>query len=441
MIIINSYKIRTDADRRFRSGAVLIVAMWIMLILASTAIVFGRFMRVEASAAKNNTTAIKCEFVVKGAINYIFYRLNTGYDNGGTTSLSNNIYEAVEVGEGYFCLLKPDLSDDRNYNYGITDEASKINLNTATLEMLMKLPSMTSELANSIIDWRDTDREVNPSGAESEYYLLLEDPYICKDADFETVEEVLLVKGASIESLFGEDINRNGVLDRNENDGSRTYPDDNADGVLDTGFYNYVTVYSYEPNVDIAGQRRINVNDMPSRAALSSLIEEVCGQRYLDIMNMIRIQSEYSSLLELYYASTMTIDEFTKIIDKITVSDEDNITGLVNINTAPAQVLLCLPSLEQSDVNAIIAKRSDSSADTENILWITEVITQEKAEAIGAFITTKSYQYSADIVATVANGKVFRRYFVVANTAGGKKQILYKQSLTSLGFPLSNDLR
>ena len=70
--------------------------------------------------------------------------------------------------------------------------------------MLLKLPDMTTELAASIVDWRDGDSEVSPGGAESEYYLLLSDPYYCKNGPFETIEEFLLIKGASSELLFGE---------------------------------------------------------------------------------------------------------------------------------------------------------------------------------------------------------------------------------------------
>ena len=64
------------------------------------------------------------------------------------------------------------LESDREFAYGLTDEAGKINLNSASEEMLQKLPGMTAELAASIIDWRDEDSDVTTGGAESEYYLL-----------------------------------------------------------------------------------------------------------------------------------------------------------------------------------------------------------------------------------------------------------------------------
>ena len=127
---------------------------------------------------------------------------------------------------------------------------------------------MTAELAASIIDWRDEDSEISPGGAEDEYYLLLSEPYNCKNSELETVDEILLIKGASEELLYGEDTNLNGILDDNENDGDLSDPDDNRNGRLDTGFYDYVTVYSVEENVDSeGGELETLITDMTRMAA------------------------------------------------------------------------------------------------------------------------------------------------------------------------------
>ena len=49
--------------------------------------------------------------------------------------------------------------------FGLVDEGSKLNLNTATAAMLEALPRMTPQLAAAIIDWRDTDSTVSDNGA------------------------------------------------------------------------------------------------------------------------------------------------------------------------------------------------------------------------------------------------------------------------------------
>ena len=52
--------------------------------------------------------------------------------------------------------------------------------------------------------------------------------------------------------LLGNDLNLNGILDPEENDGS---------GVLRPGLARYLTIYSRELNIDSLGQPRICVND------------------------------------------------------------------------------------------------------------------------------------------------------------------------------------
>lgn len=419
-------------------GTVLIVVIWIVLILASLVIVLSHFIRTEAIAASNYTALAKAQAVADGAVQYVFAMLASEQDS--ETSYTDNPYEAVPVGDGYFWILTPSLSGDQDYEFGLTDEAGKVNLNEASLEMLLKLPQMTSELAGSIIDWRDENDEVSTGGAEGEYYLLLSDPYQCKNGPLESVEEVLLIKGGSADLLYGEDTNRNGTLDDNENDGEDRQPSDNSNGTLDAGFYNYVTIHSYEMNAADGQTELVNVSENSNRGELTELLTEVLSQeRALEIIAPVQLR-DMTSLIEFYYFIGMEYDEFEQIIDRITTSDDERSDGRININSAPEEVLLCLPQLEQSDVDKLIEARSKEDAELDSILWITTVLDEEKATAIGSYITAKSSQYSADIVAVSADGRAFCRYYVVIDTAEGTPTIVYKQSLHQFGWPLDPDI-
>ena len=100
--------------------------------------------------------------------------------------------------------------------FGFVDEASKLNLNTATAAMLEQLPRMTPELAAAIVDWRDSNSTVSDGGAEDETYQRLNPPYRCKNAPFESIDELRLVYGMTDEILYGDDANMNGYPDENE---------------------------------------------------------------------------------------------------------------------------------------------------------------------------------------------------------------------------------
>lgn len=150
---------------------------------------------------------------------------------------------------------------EKYIRFGITDETSKLNINAASADQLVKLlrQVLTAQgegedgvdpkaIVDAIIDWRDTDGKPNGEAidTEGEYYLQLDRPYQVRNEPFTSVEELLLVKGVTGQVLYGEDFDRNGMLTPNEDDGDESFPPDNQDGVLSQGMYPYVTVFSYE---------------------------------------------------------------------------------------------------------------------------------------------------------------------------------------------------
>jgi general secretion pathway protein K len=58
-------------------------------------------------------------------------------------------------------------------------------------------------IVDSIMDWRDKDNFHRANGAEDEYYLALPEPYKCKNGDFTSIEELLLVRGVTPEIFYG----------------------------------------------------------------------------------------------------------------------------------------------------------------------------------------------------------------------------------------------
>jgi type II secretory pathway component PulK len=153
--------------------------------------------------------------------------------------------------------------------FGLTPESAKLDLNHATdaqIEMLLT-PLLTNlqldnaaELIAAILDWRDEDNETREGGAENAYYNELEPAYNAKNGPFDTVEELLLVKGITAAVLYGEDVNRNGILDENEDDGEDSFPYyDNGDGILDYGIAPFLTVWARELDVSLDNKRRISL--------------------------------------------------------------------------------------------------------------------------------------------------------------------------------------
>jgi len=420
-----------------RPGTVLIAAMWIALVLAGLVLVFGRSMRVAALSAANRRAAMEAEWIARGALAFLLAETD-GTD--GTTEPGVDIaMEAVEVGAGYFWLLRPNPEDDAVPAFGIRDEAGKINVNEADVGMLAMLPGMTDELAAAVADWRDPDG-AGDGGAGSEHYLLLAPPYLCKSGPLETVEELLLLKGATMAILFGEDANRNGLLDANENDGDDGRPSDNRDGRLDRGVWDFVTTCTSEANTPAAADA-VDVNSTGTTRLSSLLQEVVSSERLFTVVTQVRSNRPYASVLDFYARSGLTAAEFARIAGQLTVGDRARQAGLVNLRTAPKQALLCLPGMEETDADALIAKRTKSSAaDLSTLAWVAEALPAQKAGAIGGWVTLRSFQYSADIVALSGDGRAFKRFRAVVDARSSPPRVLSWQDLTGLGWPLPREI-
>lgn len=399
----------------------LIIVLWATLGIVAVTLLFADTTRLEYQAADNALAGLQAEQAIAGTRHYLAWVLENIAEPGRMPDIEEYQASGIEVGEGLAWLIGRG-SDDRARSpvFSLVDECSKLNLNTATQEMLETLPRMTPDFAAAIIDWRDADSDPTPGGAESETYLLRDPRYPCKNSPFETVEELHLVQGATWDILYGEDINGNGVLDSNEDDGDLTSPDDNRNGQLDFGILEYLTVYSREPNQSEGAAARRNVNEDSGPG---------------------RPNARYASMLEYYIRSGMAPDEFMEVEDTITVSDEPFLEGLVNVNTASEQVLSTIPGIGAEYAQSLVAHREGLTDALQSIIWVLDVLDEESAIQAGPYITDRSHQYSADIAAVGRQGRGFRREMVVFDTSSGEAKILYRRNRADLGWPLTAAVR
>lgn len=283
-----------SAGSRRRRGVLLLVTLVIVAVLALVGASFAFWMRADLASVEAVENQLQARLAAEGGIERIKFILRENrfdmdnwYDNPeafrrvavfleGSSDLNLESLADKEAREGVrawrFSIVNYERDgNDAKIRYGLTDEASKVNINTASREQLLKLfdqfefEDVTSpELADAIIDWRDEDDTPNSFyGAESDYYFSLNPPYRAKNRYFESVEELLMVKGfnANGQILYGEDYNRNGYLDENEDDGpDGVFPPDDGDGVLDQGILPFVTVYSWDWNSANDNKPRININ-------------------------------------------------------------------------------------------------------------------------------------------------------------------------------------
>ena len=228
--------------------------------MAAALLVFARSMRVEVASAGNRMSAVQASAVERAAEQYVLSQVD-GTD-GDPTAILTAPAEQMQVGDGYFWLVRPYADDPQaqTFDFGLVDESSKLHLNIASADDMANLPGMTLDRAESVVDWRDADDTPTDQGVESSYYNSLSDaPYSAKNAPLETVEELALVKDMDPTILYGYDTNRNGVIDESEGAAGGIANAVNSGGDAGRGIIPFVTVYSTEPNTASDGSARVNV--------------------------------------------------------------------------------------------------------------------------------------------------------------------------------------
>ncbi|MBM3875221.1 MAG: hypothetical protein FJ386_00660 [Verrucomicrobia bacterium] len=445
---VNPAPTRTHRAER---ASVLVIVLWIAFGLVTLALYFAQSSTLELRAADNRTATVEAGQAIAGAARYVNYILANQETNGFRPDPQSYESEAVPIGDATFWILgrgDDQVSPDRPV-FGLVDEASKLNLNTATLEMLQALPKTTAEFSAATVDWRDEDSTVTEGGAEDEIYGRLNPAYRCKNGRFESIEELRLVYGATLAILYGEDVNMNGVLDPNENDGDNSLPGDDRNGVLDLGVLEYVTVHSREPNTRSDGSQRINVNptqggqQQGGGARLQGLLNEKFGEtRAQEIMPRISGPgANFGSLLEFYLVSQMTADEFAQIHSDLTTTNATSIEGRVNVNTASEAVLKCIPGIGADNAGSLVSFRQANPSRLDSIAWVSEVLEREDAVRAGPFLTAQSYQFSADIVALGHHARGYQRVKFIFDTSSGTPRIVHRQDLTHFGWALGPAIR
>jgi len=418
-----------------RRGVVFVAAMWVLIALVGLVLVMSRWARVEANATANRTAALEAAMAARGGEQYVLSLVEEA--QGDASYFDESPAEQVPVGLSAFWIVRPDRNAEGVLAAGVDDEGGKININTASREVLLKLPGMTADVAEAIIDWRDADDNPGANGAESAAYQ----SYRCKNGPFESLEELLLVRGVTPELFYGSDANRNGVIDPEENGssgviggGTRVVGSTPASPV---GIRPFVTIYGTGAAPQ-GQQQATNVNGNPG-AVLELLKSNLSGDRFNEVSPRVQSGRPFRNVLDFYVKTTLTPDEFGLIADRLSTGGQAN-AAAVNVNTAPAEVLRCLPGLEEADVKALVAARANG-ADTSNLAWVAAAIDKGKAVTLGDAIIGRSYRYGADVVGVSGDGRAFHRVRVVVNASQTPARVVYRRDLTQEGWPLEWGLR
>jgi len=197
------------AVKNSQSGIALLIVLWVLTILMVIVFSFSVMTRGEAQGLVSFKEGLEKKFLAESGINRgimeIIYR-------------SVNLYQVAFEGREVWRLdgtpYQVSMGHDR-YQVRIMNERGKLSLNSMTdasgiiLKNLLVnrgvAPETADVIVDSILDWKDPDDLHRLNGTENDYYLSLPKPYKARNASFETLEELIYVRGMTPELLYGED--------------------------------------------------------------------------------------------------------------------------------------------------------------------------------------------------------------------------------------------
>ena len=379
-------------------GLSLVSTLWILTILSILAAQLLYSIHIEQRTQRNFLDRAKFHYAARAGFEWTLAVMRT--DQTPFDSLGESWAEPIEgqVDDGV------QAGNFLNYQVTITDEASKVNINTADVGLISNLLAqvgsspdepLTQELANNIVEGQ---------------------PY-------RTVRDLARVEGMTSQILYGTQqtaaFTQGGTNTQSAPTGTVDGLSTTAGGSLQAtetdaqpGLVDLATIYSLDASTDPNGESLVNVNT--ADAEQLTQIETQSGQgggqsvfSQAEAESLIQ-QREFDRFAALIDVKAVSDDLFNNIQDQITTEDsggnedegetnnpqgngpggqgggqgQQNENGQVNINTADVETLQSLQGIDEGIAQRIVDHR-DSQGNFQNIDAIKDVTLLTQQEFIG----------------------------------------------------------
>ena len=411
-------------------GLSLVSTLWILTILSVVAMQLLYSFNLENKAQNNFSERVKYHYAAKAGFELGLAKLRndeTSFDSLGETwaaPIEEVIDDGIQVGRFL------------TFRTAITDESSRINLNTAPVETIRNLLLLSGAQA-------ETDLSTDLAAR------------IVEGRPFRTVRDVARIQGMTEQILYGIQVQAaptSGSEEQVQQTELAQLPQLAQIQPSSGGIVTWTTVHSIDANTDTNGQARVNINSANAQqirgirsnnnqnvfsqgeaqaiiqarefSGLAALLDvpAVSNQVFNNISGRITIQEidtsneddngfgpgnqgggnnnqvninnadedeledlpgidqgiaqrivahrdaqgDFQSIDAIRDVRVLTMQEFAGIVDRITIVDGQTVDGLVNINTAPVEILQLLPGMDQAKAQAIITRREEESENQQN---------------------------------------------------------------------------
>jgi type II secretory pathway component PulK len=191
---------------RAQQGYVLVVTLWVLVLLGFMVSALSYRVRVETALERRALERSSLRLAARGGVHLAAARLAAHadedfHDPRAPWWSSPELNRDQAIGEARVSLLRePRGPHDRGY--GLDDEESRLNINAAEPEQLMRFPGVSTVLAEALARYR---RELQGEQKDNETTQEREsDKKNWLDGPIRSLEELLTVEGMSRELLYGD---------------------------------------------------------------------------------------------------------------------------------------------------------------------------------------------------------------------------------------------
>ena len=304
-------------------GLSLVATLWILTILSVLATQLLHSIYLESRVQANFADRTKFHFAAKAGFEHTIAMLRgdrTPFDSLGE-DWAITVEDRVEDGLVEGALL--------TYQVDITDESSKVNINTAEVNTIQGLLDLLG-----YEDVQSPDQSLAGS--------------IVASRPFRSVRDLAKVSGMTTTLLYGR---------KQPTAGGLNIEDTEAQNI--PGLVEFATVYSVDMNTDASGQNRVNVKSAESQQLIQlrgNNNQPVFSQGEAD--SLVQQRDSIESIGDVLDLKAISEQTFNSIRDRLRTDSEEDDAGLVNINTADANQLQTLDGIDEGIANRIIDHRN-----------------------------------------------------------------------------------
>lgn len=268
-------------------------------------------------------------------------------------------------------------------------EAGKLDLNTATAEMLAGLPGIDAVIADRIVERRSGRPFTSPL-------------------------EILDVEGIDGDLYYGDGQWHWAGVEDERGLGGLVGGEGDALPLSEL-----VTVFAFDPNLQMglgdgagaAGRKRINLNVTWSERLAEAIAERFGSEAARAVGEIMRQGTEFnrdSDMVRVMRAFNVPHEAWAEILDAFTTTDDEFVLGRVDLNTAPAEVLACIPGIDAEAAEEIVFRRervADEMRLTRAWPMLEGIVSPEQFEEAVDYLTTRSAQWRFVIEAGIEVGE------------------------------------